>query len=336
MLSRILLVAALIGAVTSCGAPPSTTTADPAPPPQSVTDNASQLSSQADASGGSTAWGDTREGACAHMRQEIAAGRPNAEGPPSEDPYEPSNLPGFTAPTLALADSATARRIFGRPCVGVDNVWAVATSSFDSAVNDARMDFALVMRPMVLRLPDGRGVVLARVMPGDSHATTGFHGALILGGEQQRPFAMDGGGTFGDPGTLSVPARQPLGAFHVWLEGGGTWQGHTQGWAAITDFSAAAPRDRGQFRTRAQVPCNRYAQEESGDVLCRGAMEYALTSIDYSDNGADELALGWMLETYDLAPGDRRVNRQSRTLTARYELRGGVYRLVGGVEPPRI
>lgn len=332
MLRKLLLFAALAVAAMSCGAesPPRaqiTPSAEERPPADGVPQ-------QADAP--YAPWGDSRELACAHMRAEIAAGRPNAEGPPSERPYEPDFLPGFRAPALVPADSATARRIFGQPCAGIESVWAVPTSSFDHAEDDARMDFALVMRPTLLRLPDGRGVVLARVMSGDSHATTGFHGALILGGAQQRPFAMDGGGTFGDPGTLSMPVQQPLGAYHVWLEGGGTWQGHTQGWAAITDFSGATPSHRGHFPTRAFFPCDRYAQEETRDTLCRGATEYALTTVDYSDNGADELTLVWTSETYDEASSDRRVNRRMRTYTARYELRGGVYRLVDGAEPPRV
>jgi hypothetical protein len=333
VLRKLLLSASLAAAAISCGAE-SPTPASNAPAREESSAASAELPQPADAP--YAPWGESRELACAHMREEIAAGRPGAEGPPSEDPYEPDPLPGFTALALTSADSATTRRIFGQLCAGIANVWAVPTASFDQGVNDARMDFALVMRPMLLRLPDGRGVVLARVMPGDSHATTGFHGTLILGGEQQRPFAMDGGGTFGDPGRLSVPVQQPLGAYHVWLEGGGTWQGHTQGWAGVTDFAGATPRHRGHLRTRAQTPCDRYAQEQSGDAVCRGAMEYALTSIDYSDRGADELTLAWTLETYDEASGERRVNRRTRTITARYELRGGVYRLVGGEEPPRV
>lgn len=96
------------------------------------------------------------------------------------------------------------------------------------------------------------------------------------------------------------------------------------------------PRDRGRFLTYGDIPCDRYAQEENGDALCRGATTYSLTSIAYSDNGADELTLVWTLETYDQASGGRHVNRRSRALTARYELRGGKYHRAEGAEPPRI
>jgi hypothetical protein len=336
VLRKLLLFAALAVAAISCGAESPTPSQAPVSETQKPSVDNPWIAPQSDAGAVYAPWGDSRELACAHMREEMAEGRPSAEGPPSEEPYEPDLLLGFTALDLSPADSATARRIFGQPCAGVANVWAVATSSFDQGANDARTDFALVMRPMLLRLSDGRSVVLAGVRPGDAHVTTGFQAALILGGDQRQPYAMDGGGTFGEPGTLSMPVQQPPGAYHIWLEGGGTWQGHTQGWAGVTDFAGATPRDRGHFPTRAYFPCDRYAQEENNDALCRGATEYALTSIDYSDNGADEITLAWTVETYDEASGERRVNRRTRTITARYELRGGVYRLVGGEEPPRV
>lgn len=338
MLSRLLLFAALIGAVVSCGAPTSTSSADNAPPEQSAQANPGPLPTEADPDGGYTPWGDTRESTCAHMREEIAAGRPGGEGPPSERPYEPGHRPGLAALALTPTSATTARRIFGEPCVNIANVWAVPISAFELEItdSDAFNDYVVVLRPMTLRLPDGRDVVLAPIRPGEAHATNGFYAALILGGAQRRPFAMDGGGTFGEPGTLSVPRQQPPGAFHVWLEGGGTWQGYTQGWAAITDFAGAAPQARGRFRTYGYSPCDSYAQQQSGDRLCRGTREYALTSVAYSEGGADQLTVTWEMETYDQAAGDRKVNRQTRTLVARYELRGGVYRLVEGEEPPRV
>lgn len=328
MLRRLLFSAALIAAAASCGEEPTTHSQDvaapspaaPAPPPQS------------ESSASYVFWGDTREGVCAHMREEIAAGRPQAEGELSERPYEPGYLPGFVAPTLSPASAAAVQRIYGQPCEGIAHVYAAPISVFENGEDDARATFAAILRPMVLRLPGGRDVVLAPVIPGDSHATDGFYAASILGGDQRRPFAMDGGGTFGRPGTLSVPAEQPTGAFHVWLEGGGTWQGNTQGWAAITDFSGAAPRARGSFPTRGDFACER---EREGEP-CRGAVQYALTSIRHSDNGPDQLTLVWTLRTFDLYARDRRANQTQRTLTARYVLSGGTYSRVEGEEPPRL
>jgi hypothetical protein len=242
-------------------------------------------------------------------------------------------MPGFAAPALAPADAAVARRLLGEPCAGLAQVWAVPMSSFDFPdPEDVVVDFAAVTRPSVLRLPDGRRVFLAAAMPGDAHATNGFFAAYILGVEQRPLFPMRGGGTFGMPGTLSVPLQQPRGAYHVWLEGGGTWQDDTQGWAAITDFAGAIPVHRGRFLTRAQISCDHDPQV---NAPCQGATEYAPTSITYAD-GANQLTLAWCLETYDVGAGGRKLNRSVRTLTARYALRDGIYQLVGGEEPPRI
>lgn len=334
MLSRALLSATLIGAVMSCGEAPTTQSQEalsavPRPPVISDQHQSGESTAYAD-------WTETRALTCEHMRGEIAAGRFNAEGPPSEPPYRPEYLPGFTAPSLTPADVAIVRRLFGRPCEGLERIWAAPMSAFDIPEDQVFVNFALIMRPMTLLLPDGRAVMLAPAMPGDSHATVGFHAAYVLGLDQQRLFVMTGGGTFGYPGRLSVPLRQPLGAFHVWLEGGGTWQGHTQGWAGITDFAGALPRARGSFLTYGDIPCDRYAQQDTGDALCRGATEYSLTSIDYSDNGADELILVWSLEAYDVAASGARVNRRTTTLTAHYELRDDVYHLTEGAEPPRV
>lgn len=329
MLIRALLLAALAAAVIGCGAA-RTTRPDAAEPPRSA-----QAQPSTETVSTYVPWGETRESVCAYMRAEITAGRPRGEGEPSERPYDRPYLQGFAAPSLARAEAMVVRRLFGQPCEGIANVWAPPPSSFETRDDDVVEPFVIVLQPSVLRLPDGRSVLLAPVRPGDAHATTGFYGALICG-SQTKPFAMDGGGTFGEPGKLSVPLHQPRGAFHVWLEGGGTWQGDTQGWAGVTDFSGAEPQHRGHFLTYGDTRCDRYAQEESGDALCRGATEYALTSVHYADNGPDELTLVWRLETYDEASGGRRVNQRVRTLRARYALRGGVYRLAGGEEPPRI
>jgi hypothetical protein len=282
VLSRLPLSAALIVAAMSCGVPPAakSETAQSAPTDQSTP--------YAD-------WTETPEGACAFMRAEIAAGRPEGQGELSERPYEPALLPGFSRLNFTPADSATAQRVFGRSCGGIENVWAVSTSALDLREDEPGVLFAVVRQPMMLRLPGGRNVVLAPVMPGDSHATNGFYAAFVLNSTQQQPFAMAEGSSFGAAGTLSAPSQQPLGAFHVWLEGGGTWQGYTQGWAGVTDFAGATPQHRGRFRIYGDFPCQRESE----------------------------------------ASGGRRVNRRTQTLTARYELRGGVYRLMEGTEPPR-
>jgi hypothetical protein len=212
-------------------------------------------------------------------------------------------------------------------------------ASFELSRSSDDPSFAAVTEPSVLQMPDGRKVLLAAVRPGDAHVAQGFFAAMFLDGSRPHLFVMEGGGSFGDPGRLSVPAQQPLGAFHVWLEGGGSWMASTVGWAAITDFSGSQPRNVGGFRTYAHIFCD--AARAGADGMCRDVMEYRLSSIRYSDNGPDELTLTWTIvaydtwkiETYD--PDDERhVNVRERTITARYELRGGAYRLAEGEEPP--
>jgi hypothetical protein len=151
--------------------------------------------------------------------------------------------------------------------------------------------FAVVRHPMVLRLPDGRNVVLAPVMPGDSHASTGFYAAFVLGSDQQQPFAMAEGSSFGAAGALSAPRQQPPGAFHVWLEGGGTWQGYTQAGPASQISPTPCPSIAAASAQR-RFPVQARRRRRAS----RGATNYALTSIDCSDNGADELSLAWSLE----------------------------------------
>ena len=160
------------------------------------------------------------------------------------------------------------------------------------------------------RLPDGRYVLLNPVMSGN-YASASFVASLMSddGVPTSRPVLMPTGQNRGFHGRLYAPRQQPLGAFHVWLEAGGTWQGHTISWVGVTDFSGSMPRDLGAFPSSYSCP----------DGACA---PFDLMSVEYSPNGPDEVTLNWSQESGPL-------------LSATYVLHGGQYRLQRG-RPPEL
>lgn len=331
MLIRALLAGCLLLVTAACGLEAPADLSEPASaPPREAEFRAAALPEAPS----DDWWGSSRDRTCQHLLDEYARVA-TPEGERRERNYLTRNyLPNLGPLQLTQADAETARRIFGDPCPGLERAWGTPLSSFAFPNQSGGSGFAAVEAPAVLYLPDGRRVLLAAVTPAQAHIAQGFHAAVFLGSEsRQRPYPMEGGGSFGYPGALSAPIRQPLGVFHVWLEGGGTWQGYTQSWATITDFSGVLPKFVGAFRTSAHFPCREY--EERSDGVCPGGKAYSLIGLHYSDNGPDDLTLTWRMETFDEVEDHRRINVRERTLVARYQLRE-VYVLVEGEEPPGI
>lgn len=245
-------------------------------------------------------------------------------------------LPGLAELKTTPADAQIGQRLLGRSCAGLPEVWAVRTTAL-SGYDPSGEALLALSYPVLITLKDGRKAFIAAASEGSSHAASGFPVAAILG-PKEKLVALGGGGTWGDVGDISVPSVQPLGAFHIWIQGGGMWQGYVQGWASIADFTTDTPVDVGNFPTDAFFPCEEVAQG-TPRLRCRGAKEYSLSSITYGLGGADELSLRWEMREWDEVGSwehSRKIRQRQSTFEAIYEMRGGRYVLVRGAEPPRV
>lgn len=196
---------------------------------------------------------------------------------------------------------------FGEACAG-SNVWRAIVEIPNSQNAPSRVALPAV-EGVSFELPDGRHVLLNPVMNGH-YASASFVGSIVSrdGRPTSPAVLMPTGQNRAFHGRLYTPREQPLGAFHVWLDAGGTWQGHTITWVGVTDFSGSTPRDVGAFIS--SYSC-------AGDEEC---VSFSLASVRYSENGPDELTLTWSAD-------------DGTSLTATYVLRAGRYAFQRGSAP---
>lgn len=231
----------------------------------------------------------------------------------SDDDVLLANLARLTPST---APSQWNDNALGESCAGASELWPVVVD-LPPTWTGAPHFIVPAAAGVQIDLPDGRHVLLNPVLNG--HYLSATFAATIVSDAGQpisRPVLMPTGQNRGYHGRLYTPRQQPLGAFHVWLEAGGTWQGHTISLVGVTDFSGAVPRDVGLFPS--SYSC-------AGSTAC--SAEHELISVEYSPNGPDEITLTWSVSEH----GERRARRHE--MSATYLLRGGRYRLERGDEP---
>lgn len=289
--------------------------------------------------------GSTRAALCATLRERAvseaeiqsrygpnATDSPPAQGP-ERTPEESEDIAYFQNPPSGLANLEIVpaprvlnMRMLGAPCEDFE-AWAVALPMADR--DQRTIGYASASAGFTFALPDGREVFLAPTSTGDSHSDFGTYLASILmsDGAATPLTLLAGGGTWGGQGDLFIPLHQPLGAFHVWQDGGGMWQGYVQGWIGVTDFAGSTPRAVANFPAYASFPCDGDGRER--------CIDYRLASISYSENGPDELSITWRLTSYTVNERGQRGDLRSREVSAGYELRAGEYMRVRGEEPPR-
>ncbi len=195
---------------------------------------------------------------------------------------------------------------FGDACAGT-NLWRAIVDVPGGQNGPLRVTLPAA-EGVSFEMPDGRYVMLNPVMNGH-YASASFLGSFVSedGRPTSPPVLMSTGQNRGFHGRLYTPRDQPLGVFHVWLDAGGTWQGHTITWVGVTDFAGSTPRDAGAFLSSYSCP--------EGECVA-----FELTSVRYSENGPDEVTLTWSLD-------------DGTSMTATYVLRAGQYTLQSGRAP---
>lgn len=259
-------------------------------------------------------------------------GASGAETPASESPSGESSLSGLCAEWLSnpavvdlgyyaqsdygLANLEPLRPTpaprawtigaFGQPCDGSD-LWLARVGLPPGWTGRSELSLPTI-EGVQFTLPDGRNVLLNPTLTGN-YASASFVASIVSSeGQPLSPAVlMQTGQNRGFHGRLFTPPRQPLGGFHVWLEAGGTWQGHSISWVGVTDFAGSTPLNVGVFPTSYSCPAGQ-------------CDEFELTSVEYSSNGPDDVTLTW--------------SRQgAQPLSATYTLAGGEYRLRSGRPP---
>lgn len=231
----------------------------------------------------------------------------------SDDDVPLANLARLT---LSTAPRQWDVNVLGEPCANGADLWPVVVDLPPTWTGPPELILPAAAG-VQFELPDGRRVLLNPVLNGDVLSAS-FVATIVSNSGQpiSRPVLMPTGQNRGYHGRLYTPQQQPLGAFHVWLEAGGTWQGHTISRVGVTDFSGSTSRDVGIFPSG-------YSCE--GSFAC--SSEHELISVEYSPGGSDEVTLTWSVREFE----ERRTRR--RQTSATYLLRGGRYQLARGEEP---